>query len=134
MRRRSPGSATPRRWARCSTGRRHKGERTMASWRRAFRLHLRGGTVEQDVDDEIAFHLEMRERELIEDGMEPAAAREEARRYFGEVEGVRRRCREIGRQTVRGRRWTEVLAELRHDAVFALRQLRKTPGFTLVAV
>lgn len=106
----------------------------MASWRRVFRLHLRGGTVEQDVDDEIAFHLEMRERELIEDGMEPAAAREEARRYFGEVEGVRRRCREIGRETARGRRWTETFAELRHDAVFALRQLRKAPVFALVTI
>jgi len=106
----------------------------MASWRRVFRLHLRGGTVEQDVDDEIAFHLEMRERELIEDGMEPAAAREEARRFFGEVEGVRRRCREIGRETARGRRWSEIFAELRHDAVFALRQLRKAPVFALVTI
>jgi putative ABC transport system permease protein len=107
----------------------------MASWRRAFRLHLRGGTVEQDVDDEIAFHLEMRARELIEeDGLEPAAAREEALRRFGEMEAVRRRCEEIGRQTVRGRRWTEVVAELRQDAVFALRQLRKAPVFALIAV
>ncbi len=106
----------------------------MASWRRVFRLHLRGGTVEADVDDEIAFHLEMRTRELIEDGMEPHAAREEALRFFGEVEGVRRRCREIGRQTVRGQRWIEVLAELGQDAVFALRQLRKAPAFALIAV
>jgi predicted permease len=106
----------------------------MASWRRVFRLHLRGGTVEQDVDDEIAFHLEMRTRELIADGMEPAAAREEASRCFGEVGGVRRQCREIGRQTVRGRRRSELGTELRQDAVFALRQLRKTPGFTLAAV
>ncbi|HEY4562672.1 MAG TPA: permease prefix domain 1-containing protein, partial [Thermoanaerobaculia bacterium] len=107
----------------------------MASWRRAFRLHLRGGTVEQDVDDEIAFHLEMRTRELIEeDGLEPAAAREEALRRFGQMEEVRRRCREIGRQTARGRRWTEIAAELRQDAVFALRQLRKAPVFALIAV
>ncbi|HET9210542.1 MAG TPA: ABC transporter permease [Thermoanaerobaculia bacterium] len=107
----------------------------MASWRRAFRLHLRGGTVEQDVDDEIAFHLEMRTRDLIEeDGLEPAAACEEALRRFGGMEEVRRRCREIGRQTARGRRWTEIVAELRQDAVFALRQLRKTPVFALIAV
>jgi putative ABC transport system permease protein len=106
----------------------------MASWRRVFRLHLRGGTVEQDVDDEIKFHLEMRERELIEDGVEPSAAREEALRYFGEVEGVRRRCREIGRETARGRRWSEIFAELWQDAVFALRQLRKAPAFALVTI
>ncbi len=106
----------------------------MASWRRVFRLHLRGGTVEQDVDDEIAFHLEMRTRELIADGMEPSAAREEASRCFGEVGGVRRQCREIGRETLRGRRWSELGTELQQDAVFALRQLRKTPGFTLAAI
>ena len=75
----------------------------MASWRRVFRLHLRGGTVEQDVEDEIAFHLEMRERELIEEGMDPRAAREEALRYFGDLEGIRRRCREIGRASCRER-------------------------------
>jgi len=106
----------------------------MASWRRVFRLHLRGGTVEQDVDDEIAFHLEMRTRELVADGLEPAAAREEAARCFGAVDGVRRQCREIGRETLRGRRRSELGTELRQDAVFALRQLRKTPGFTLAAI
>ena len=71
-------------------GARLRREEIMASWRRVFRLHLRKGTVEQDVDDEIAFHLEMRARELIADGMEPPAAREEALRRFGEVERVRR--------------------------------------------
>src|SRR5947199_9714222 len=107
----------------------------MASWRRAFRLHLRGGTVEQDVDDEIAFHLEMRTRDLIEEeGLEPSAAREEALRRFGGMEEVRRRCREIGRQTARERRWTEVFSELRQDAVFALRQLGKAPVFALIVV
>lgn len=106
----------------------------MAAWQRAFRLHLRKGTVEQDVNDEIAFHLEQATRELMADGREPQAARDEAMRRFGEVEGVRRTCREIGHQRQRGRRRTEVFSELGQDAVFAVRQLRKAPAFTLIAV
>ena len=47
----------------------------MAAWRRAFQLHLRRGTVEQDVRDEIAFHLDQAARELMADGLEPQAAR-----------------------------------------------------------
>jgi putative ABC transport system permease protein len=106
----------------------------MAKWRRAFRLHLRGGTVEQDVDDEIAFHVEARARELVEEGMAPHAAREEALRLFGDVDRIRRSCREIGRRRERGRRRIEFFSELRQDSVFALRQLRQSPGFALVVV
>ncbi|MEA2599245.1 MAG: hypothetical protein QOF89_237 [Acidobacteriota bacterium] len=106
----------------------------MLSWRRSFRLHLRKGTVEQDVNDEIAFHIDQATRELMADGMDPQAAREEAGRRFGDVEGIRRTCREIGHQRQRGRRRTEIVSELGQDALFAVRQLARTPGFTLIAV
>jgi putative ABC transport system permease protein len=106
----------------------------MASWGRSFRLHLKGGTVERDVDDEVAFHIETKTEELIEEGMAPAAAREEALRRFGDVAQIKRSCGEIGRRRQRGRRRTEVFGELWQDAVFAVRQLRKTPGFTFVAI
>ena len=106
----------------------------MASWGRSFRLHLKGGTVERDVDEEVAFHIETKIEELIEEGMAPSAAREEALRSFGDVERIKRSCREIGERRQRGRRRTEVFGELWQDAVFAVRQLRKTPGFTLVAI
>ena len=68
------------------------------------------------------------------EGMAPEAAREEALPPFGDEEGIRRSCREIGRERQRGRRRSELVSELWQDAVFALRQLRKTPGFTFVAV
>lgn len=106
----------------------------MASWGRSFRLHLKGGTVERDVDDEVAFHIETKIEELIEEGMTPSAAREEALRRFGDIERIKRSCEEIGHRRQRGRRRTEVFGELWQDAAFAVRQLRKTPGFTLVAI
>ncbi|MBW8876135.1 MAG: ABC transporter permease [Acidobacteria bacterium] len=106
----------------------------MAAWRRVFRLHLRKGTVEQDVNEEIAFHLDQATRELMAGGHEPHAAREEALRRFGDLETIRRSCHEIGRERQRGRRRMEVFSELWQDAVFAVRQLRKAPVFTLVAV
>ena len=90
--------------------------------------------VEREVDDELAFHLEMRARELIAGGMNPAAAREEARRRFGELDGVRKECLMLGRQRDKGLRRVEYLAEARQDARFALRQLARSPGFALVAV
>src|SRR6202163_2999055 len=137
MPRRSRGGAMPRPWARCWRPRRRRpeGERKiMATWRRAFRLHLRGGTVEQDVNDELAFHLEQAARELMADGHEPQAARDEALRRFGEVEKIRRTYREIGRRRERGRLWAEGLGAFAQDLRFSLRTLRKSPAFTAVAV
>ena len=45
--------------------------------------------VVDEVNDELAFHLEMRTRELIERGMEPAAARREAARRAGDLQRTR---------------------------------------------
>ncbi|MBC7897152.1 MAG: hypothetical protein H7066_17165, partial [Cytophagaceae bacterium] len=42
-------------------------------------LRFLGARPEADVEDEIAFHIEMRARELIARGLDPVAAREEAR-------------------------------------------------------
>jgi len=90
--------------------------------------------VERDVRDEVEFHLEMQVRVLIERGYTAEAARAEALRRFGNVAGVERRLLEMDwRRERRMRRW-RALRDLRRDAGFALRGLRRRPVFALVAV
>src|SRR6185503_17009694 len=90
--------------------------------------------VDREVDDELAFHLEMRTREYFARGMEPAAARREAERRFGDVRRMRAALEGLGHERNRHMQRTEYLSELRQDIAFASRQLVKNPGFTAVAI
>jgi putative ABC transport system permease protein len=90
-------------------------------------------SVHQEVDEEIAFHIEMRTRELIERGVDPKTAREIVLARLGDVRRLKRTCVDLGRKREREMRLTQRLEELRDDVRFALRQLRRAPGFTLVA-
>ena len=91
-------------------------------------------SVEDEVDEELAFHLEMRTREYQARGMGPAEARAAALDRFGDVRHVHDTCRSIGRRRERAVRHAEWLGELRQDVRYALRQLGRTPSFTLVAL
>ncbi len=90
--------------------------------------------VEQEVDEEIAHHLEMQTRRYVDAGMEPAAAREEALRRFGDPEKTRAECRAIGHRMEGEMRRAELRHELRQDAGFALRLLRHNPLFTTIVL
>jgi putative ABC transport system permease protein len=107
----------------------------IAGLRRYFRLPWRDAArIRDDVDDELRFHLEMRAEELVGGGMTPDAARAEARRQFGDMEYTRHYCRRADESQATVERRAELLGELAHDTRFALRQLRRSPTFTLVAV
>ena len=101
--------------------------------KRSLRSWLWRVPLDQEFDEEIALHLEMRTRELIADGMDPAAARRQAIRKMGDLAGVKRTCVDLGRKRDREMSVTLWLEELREDITFAFRQLRGAPAFTLVA-
>jgi predicted permease len=106
----------------------------LGSFTRALRHLLWKPPVEQEVDLELAFHLEMRIRDNIARGMDPSDARAEALRRFGDVQLINETCRDIGRRRDTEMRRTEWLSELSQDLAYGLRYLRANPGFALAAV
>ena len=87
-----------------------------------------------DVDAELAFHVEMRMRELIEQGEPPDRARELALQRFGDYERARRECVAINERRKRTMQRTEFITELKQDVGYAFRMLRRTPAFTAAAL
>src|SRR4051812_35867558 len=100
--------------------------------RRVFRLGLFRRAAAA-VDEEFAFHLDMRTSELVSQGWEHEAARAEARRQFGDVDEARTFCKRTDERRERQTMRTELLDGLAQDVSFAIRTLRRAPTFTLVA-
>jgi putative ABC transport system permease protein len=112
-------------------GWRQQGIRDM---KRSLRSWLWRIPVDQEVDEELAFHLDMRTRELIDRGVDPATARRQAAERLGDLADLKRTCVDLGRKRDRDMRLMQWLEEFRNDVTFALRQLRRAPGFAAVAV
>jgi len=105
----------------------------MSRIRQSLRSWLWRVSIDEEVDEEIAFHIEMRTRELVERGMDPHAAREVVLTRVGDLRRLKRTCVDLGKKRERDMRITLWLGELRDDVMFALRQLRRAPAFTLIA-
>ena len=92
----------------------------------ALRALLRRTQVERELDEELRHHIEQQTEQNIRLGMNPAEARDEARKAFGGVEQAKERSRDA-----RGVRWLENFWQ---DIRFGARMLLNKPGFTLIAV
>jgi predicted permease len=104
----------------------------MPRWTRFRRLF--GLEPAADVEAELHFHVEMRVRELIEQGETPERARRLAMQRFGDYERARTECVAINQRRKRHMQRTEFISELRQDIGYAFRMLTRTPAFTLAAL
>jgi putative ABC transport system permease protein len=101
--------------------------------KRSLRSWLWRVPLDQEVDEEIAFHVEMRTRELVERGVDPRIAREMVLARLGDVNRLKRTCVDLGKKRDREMRLTQYIEEFRTDVTSAFRQMKASPGFTLVA-
>ena len=108
------------------------GERREPAWRRYSRL-LRTD-IARDVDEELAFHLEMSARDLMARGMAPEDARREAEERFGDPTRVARWLRRHDHAQERARRARDIMSTIGQNLRAGVRSIFKQPTFTAAAV
>ena len=91
-----------------------------------MRALLRPGRVEQDLQDELAFHIEREIKKLTDEGVEPAEARRRAQARFGSATLAADECRD--------ERGTALFDNTTRDIQYALRTFRRAPLAALTIV
>src|SRR6184192_2751678 len=99
-------------------------------WLHTIPLRLRSlfrwAQADQELDDELRDHLDRKTEEYVAQGMTQEEAQRRARLDLGGIEQSKEKCRDARRVN-----WIQDFVQ---DLRFGVRLLRKTPGFTVVAV
>jgi len=96
-----------------------------ASWMRLCSLFHKQ-QLERELNDELASHLEMHIEDNLRTGMTPEAARRDALLKLGGLEQTK--------EIYRGQRGLPAIETALQDLRFGLRMLRRSPGFSILAI
>jgi putative ABC transport system permease protein len=91
-----------------------------------FRSLFRRRSVEQELSEELRFHLENLTREYVANGLTPEEARYAALRELGGVDQIKEECRDMRR--------INFIDNLIQDVRYGARTLRRNRGFAAVAI
>jgi predicted permease len=94
--------------------------------RQGLRGLVRKRQVEQEMDEELRGYLDAAAKEKMRSGMSPEQALRAARVEMGSLDAVKEEIRSAG--------WESSVVSLWQDVRYGLRQLKRNPGFTTVAV